>query len=279
VGELTVHADGQRPGERVPCLIFLDEAGYWLPQRRVQYLEKDTLGSLRDTFRTLATTGRKRGLLPVVLTQRISEIDKSVIAQMGVRVLMRAALKNDLDAYMSYIGKTSGISSEDIAAFTRGQAVVCLPGGTQIVTTFNERESEHISHTPQAAAAMQKFGGMPFHPTQQFTQAVVTLPTFTRYELAVLDVLREKVPQGESVTARDVMLKGSTLLRTTGTPAVRAILEKFFTDGTLAREGAGKSARYCLKSIQAAPTRGFGQGAFFMLISCVRYTGNALSKS
>src|SRR6266571_429760 len=42
IGELFTTTTAQAPHERVPCVIHLDEAGYWLPQEAVSYLSKET---------------------------------------------------------------------------------------------------------------------------------------------------------------------------------------------------------------------------------------------
>ena len=49
---------------------------------------------------------------------------------------------------------------ERIRGFQAGEAVVCLPDGSQSVTRLYERESRHLSHTPHITAALTKFAGM-----------------------------------------------------------------------------------------------------------------------
>ncbi len=169
---LTAWANAQPPESRVPCLVFLDEAAYWLPQSRVSYLSGDTLKALRDTFHVLATKGRKRGLTPILLTQRISELEKSVMAQANIYMLMKQSLDNDLDRYMDYVNR-SVATREQIAAFGPGQAIVKMPDGTQFTTTFHQRVSAHISHTPRAAAAVARYQSRPQNTTPP---GVVTAP-------------------------------------------------------------------------------------------------------
>src|SRR5260370_6112303 len=85
-----------------PCLVFLDEAEYWLPQSRPSYLSIQTSKRLLDAFHTLATMGRSRGLTPVITTQRIAKVNKDVIAQAEMNILMKAVLDIDLERYQEY---------------------------------------------------------------------------------------------------------------------------------------------------------------------------------
>jgi hypothetical protein len=157
VNELFAVAMAQAPQDRVPCVISLDEAAYWLPQEAVPYLSKSTRQALADVFHRLASRGRKLGLVPFLYTQSISEIAKSSIRQAGVKVLMRQTLDIDLARYAEYIRNCTPVRKKAIAAFAKGKAIVILPDGGQQLVQFHERESEHPSHTPLAQVALVKF--------------------------------------------------------------------------------------------------------------------------
>jgi hypothetical protein len=157
IGELFTVATAQAPQDRVPCIVHLDEASYWVPQEAVTYLSKQTRLALADAFHKLATRGRKMGLVPFLYTQSISEVGKQSIRQAGVKVLMRQTLDIDLNRYAEYIKNCTPARKKAIQAFPRGKAVVILPDGTQQAVQFYERQSEHTSHTPQAQAALVKF--------------------------------------------------------------------------------------------------------------------------
>lgn len=147
------YADSIPYASRVPCLVVLDEAQHWLPQTSVSYLSRAALLRLIDTFNEVGVRGRKRGLVPFLLTQRIAKINKDVISQLELKLFMKATLDNDLARYEEYIRR--GVStSEQIAAFASGQAVVCMPDGQQLVTRFYERESRHVSHTPHITTTL-----------------------------------------------------------------------------------------------------------------------------
>ena len=163
VSQLMRTTSGQPAQERVPCLVFLDEAAYWLPQGKTDAFGEVTQRALLDTFHQLAARGRKRGLIPCLFTQRISEINKKVISQAGVRVLMRATQDNDLDRYLSYIQR-GDLSPQQVKSriqgFKTGQAIITLPGGAQKSVRFHQRQSEHVSHTPKVQAALNKYASM-----------------------------------------------------------------------------------------------------------------------
>jgi hypothetical protein len=148
VNELFTVANAQAPQDRVPCVIHLDEAAYWIPQEAVPYLSKAT---------RLASRGRKLGLTPFLYAQSISEVGKPAIRQAGIKVLMRQTLDIDLNRYCEYIKGQPTRIKKAVQAFPQGKAVVLLPDGTQQVVQFYERVSAHPSHTPRSQAALAKF--------------------------------------------------------------------------------------------------------------------------
>src|SRR5229473_4651863 len=160
IDEVFTATNAIAPHDRIPCVIHLDEAGYWLPQEAVTYLCKETRKALADAFHKLASRGRKQGLAPFLYTQSISEVAKSAIRQAGIKVLMRQTLDIDLTRYCQYIQGATARTKKAIAAYPSGKAIVILPNGSQHRVQFNQRESEHVSHTPQAQAALIKFAAM-----------------------------------------------------------------------------------------------------------------------
>jgi len=157
INELFVVSNAIAPQDRYPCAIHLDEAAYWLPQDTVSYLSKDTRKAVLDAFHKLATRGRKQGLTPFLYTQSISEVRKETIRQAGIQILMRQTLDTDLDRYCEYIYGATSKTRALIRAYPRGKAVVILPDSSQIRVQFNERQSEHVSHTPLTQTAIKKF--------------------------------------------------------------------------------------------------------------------------
>jgi hypothetical protein len=158
IGELRMAAANQAPQDRVPCLLILDEAQYWLPQTKVAHLDKEIVTLLRDEFSVLSTRGRKLGLTPAYFTQRISEINKGVVSQAGIQILMRQTLDRDINRYFEYLSSRNTAKTRAvIRSFRRGESVVCFPDGTQLHTVFYPRSTQHVSNAPRAAAAVRKF--------------------------------------------------------------------------------------------------------------------------
>jgi hypothetical protein len=147
VNELIEYTSSQNPNDRLPCPVFLDEGQYWLPEESISYLSKDARKSLLDTFGVLLNTGRKRGLTPFIFTQRIAQVDKSVIS-MGVQIFMRQVIDTDHRRCMEYIRSEMVKDKKDLATLSEGEAFVCLPKGIQLRTQFKERISIHLSHAP-----------------------------------------------------------------------------------------------------------------------------------
>ena len=166
VNQLMTWAESRPSHERVPCLIVLDEAAHWLPERRGDYMSIDSFKSMRDTFRTISSIGRKRGLTPLYACPKISELSKSVMLP-GMYVFMKATLDTDLKRYLEYIHSTDLTAKQlktRIAAFSKGKAIVSLPTGSQKLVTFHTRKSEHTSHTPGVQAAINRYSSLPFDP-------------------------------------------------------------------------------------------------------------------
>jgi hypothetical protein len=157
VNELFTVTMAQAPQDRVPCVIHLDEAAYWIPQEPVPYLSKGTRQAMTDAFHRLASRGRKLGLVPFLYTQSISEVGKQSIRQAGIKILMRQTLDVDLNRYAEYIRNCTPARKKAIQTFTAGKAIVILPDGSQCVVQFYPRQSTHTSHTPRTQAALSKF--------------------------------------------------------------------------------------------------------------------------
>jgi len=169
LGELFAHASAQDdPNERTPCPCLLDEAQYWLPQGTVSYLSKEIARQLRDAWHILATRGRSLGLVPNYFTQNISELNKSVMRQCGLYILMRQVLDNDLDRYCEYIRHTNAAQLKNaVRAFAPGRAVVVLPNGEQLKVTFHPRASQHPSTTPTVRGLMARLARESTPPRKQ----------------------------------------------------------------------------------------------------------------
>jgi hypothetical protein len=159
------------PDKRVPCHVFLDEAQRYLPQTLSDsvILNKTVLGGLLKCYMDIIGTGGKRGIVPVILTQRFAQVNNKIMAQSEVFFLLRQTHDTDLDKCMEYVNREVA-TRKQIACFQPGQGVYIAFDGTQIVTQFHQRESSgERSATPQAEAA-SRYAHMPMHrPTVRET--------------------------------------------------------------------------------------------------------------
>lgn len=177
-------ASAQAPLDRVPCVIHTDEAGYWLPQKAVSYLSKETRLALLDAYSMIVSRGRKRGLVPFFYTQFISQVNKDVIRQSGLHVLMRQVQDIDIKRYGEYVALTPE-RREQITSFDKGEAVIHgLPDGSVKHVHFHERASAHVSHTPRARAAIAKFAGR--RDEYDSLQSASTLPASTPHNIKAI---------------------------------------------------------------------------------------------
>lgn len=163
VNALMREAEGTPMHLRVPCLIGMDEASYWLPQQRGDSLDKDTYRQLKDAFEAVATRGRKRGLVPFLFTQKFSGINKDVLSP-GTYILMKQVTHTEQERYLDYIlpiGEFLYFNDRQkklrIGDLRTGEAIVRLATGEQQVTRLHHCQSEHHSHTPKTETALVRY--------------------------------------------------------------------------------------------------------------------------
>ena len=132
----------QYEDERVPCQVYLDEAQRFLPQNLDDSIIDDRLvrQALLRSYMDIIAVGGKRGLSPVILTQRFSQVNKKIMAQSEVFFLLRQTNDNDLKRCMEYVNNTTA-TPEEIACFAQGEGVYIAATGEQLVTQFSPRES------------------------------------------------------------------------------------------------------------------------------------------
>src|SRR6266581_3325344 len=166
--------DGLPVSHRTPCLIGLDEAALFLPQRRGEIFSTEVYKAMADAFHNVATTGRKRGLTPVLFTQKISEVLKICLSP-GTYIMLKQVVHTDLKRYLDYIEREdifSYMTERQICQFVSslqpGRAIVKLATGEQHICQFYPRESVHTSHTPQVQAALNKYGAVGFDANASF---------------------------------------------------------------------------------------------------------------
>jgi hypothetical protein len=155
----------EHPAERTTCQVYLDEAQRYLPQSLDDSVIQDKVvrSELLRAYMDILAIGGKRGIAPVILTQRLAQVNKKIMAQSEVLFLMRQTMDNDLARCMEYVKRSTG-TEEMIAQFQPGQGIYIGVDGTQVLTHFYPRRSNGArSHTPRAAVAL-RYAQMPMHP-------------------------------------------------------------------------------------------------------------------
>jgi hypothetical protein len=150
-------AEEQAPAARVPALICLDEAQHFLPQNSsVSNIRGEQAAALLKAFMDINARGRKRGLTPIIATQRPAQIRKEVIAGSEIYFLMKQTNARDLDAYEELLGREQ-VDRRAITSFAKGECLVYESGESWRIR-FLERESEHRGTTPTLTQALNRYG-------------------------------------------------------------------------------------------------------------------------
>jgi len=143
---------------------WVDEAQRYLPQTLSDsvILDRGLLAELLRCYMDIIAIGGKRGLAPVILTQRFAQVNNKIMAQSEVFFLLRQTHDTDLKRCMEYVREEIA-TKEHMAQFRPGQGVYIASDGSQVVTQFHERESSgKRSSTPQAEAAY-RYASMPMY--------------------------------------------------------------------------------------------------------------------
>jgi hypothetical protein len=149
-------AEEQAPAARVPALICLDEAQHFLPQNSsVSNIKGEQAAALLKAFMDVNARGRKRGLTPIIATQRPAQIRKEVIAGSEIYFLMKQTNARDLDAYEELLGREQ-VDRRAITSFAKGECLVYESGESWRIR-FLERESEHRGTTPTLTQALNRY--------------------------------------------------------------------------------------------------------------------------
>jgi hypothetical protein len=113
---------------RTPMLLVIDEADAIAPQSPYKGEER-MLGAAEDLVRR----GGQRGIGVVLITQRAAVLNKNVLTQVGILILLRTTGSQDLDQLNEWIKKHArpeekGLVMETLAALPVGTAWVWAPG-------------------------------------------------------------------------------------------------------------------------------------------------------
>ncbi len=133
---------------RRPCMIIIDEAQFFCPQRRSVHIQKLSTAAVS----VLAHDSRKAGLGTLLLTQRNAAISKSVVFDANVRIFGRHSYMADFKAVKEY---SPNLDYHHVANLRTGQAYLVGPRGT-VMVNFNLRETEALGDTPAFESSLDK---------------------------------------------------------------------------------------------------------------------------
>ncbi|MCL2445416.1 MAG: ATP-binding protein [Oscillospiraceae bacterium] len=103
-----------------PIAIFCDEAHLYIPQNTNQSIEDASLSS----FERIAKEGRKYGVGLVVISQRPSEVNRTVLSQSGNFIAMRLTNADDQNVIKKLLPDSLGDFAELLPILDIGEALV-----------------------------------------------------------------------------------------------------------------------------------------------------------
>ena len=106
----------QALGHRIPCVIFLEEAHNWMPQRGVT--------AVSGVLTTIAAEDRKRGLSLVMVSQRSARLNKDVLTQADISFLHRVRHPADLKVYIDMVPRPPRRVRDLVNALDIGTALI-----------------------------------------------------------------------------------------------------------------------------------------------------------
>lgn len=218
---------------RHPTLVVLEEAQLFAPEGG----DKDAALAISD----LSRRGRKKGLCLVVVTQRISDVKKSVVAQCGNRLIGLTTLDTDVNRAASELGLED---KQRLRVLERGEFLAygpAFPFRDVRLLAFGDTET----HAPRLT---QGGGSKPPPPTPEKLRSVLALldqiPKEAAKEVADLAEAKARIRDLErEVRAKPVPVEQVTKVERVEVP--RSVLSKRDAKALrrLAEAGAGLRGR------------------------------------
>lgn len=144
-----------RPGKDFPLHIVVDEANRFVPQtiRNREEADQRMLGA----FETLVLQGGLRGIGTTLVSQRAAIVNKNVLEQIDMLIVLRVVGPNDQDAIRDYIRAHGTLEErremmDSLASLDIGEAWFWEPGGDPPLfqrVRIRERRTFNSSATPK----------------------------------------------------------------------------------------------------------------------------------
>jgi hypothetical protein len=137
----------KHPDARRLCAVFLDEAQSYLPQDVKDSIISEPVArdAMMNAYMQVLAVGGSLGLFPVILTQRISQVAKKIVAQSELAFLLKQTMDLDINRYQSF----TTVQKEKIRALKQGQGIYVDIEGASSIHQFHKRtSSDSMSRTP-----------------------------------------------------------------------------------------------------------------------------------
>lgn len=142
-------AQAQQETDRLPCLIFVDEAhNFWPEERKLSAfstMRKESFDALQAAHNRIVTGGRSYGYTMILATQRIANIAKWAIAPLQIKVIMRHRELNDLKRCKEDAGEAD---QKALTTLEPGQGIVIGLTDDPMTVQFDLQPARHVSVTP-----------------------------------------------------------------------------------------------------------------------------------
>lgn len=168
-----------------PCLVILDEGHIFAPEKGAG--EANSSEAVKD----MATRGRKRGFALVVATQRLSKLDKNVVAELNTKLIGRSSLDVDMKRSAFELGFTQKDDIFSLRSLAKGEFYAFGPGISDSVTKIKIGKVE-TQHFETGSKNLLK----PISPTEKIKQSLAKLadlPKEVEQELKTKEDLVRKV--------------------------------------------------------------------------------------
>lgn len=128
-------------GQHQAMVLIVEEAHLFAPQKRAG----EAAQALEITV-TIARRGRKHGINTVFVSQRPGDLEKDVLGQSNVRIIMRLDLEHDFNAVRTLLPK--GIKHETVLSLMTGEFFLRIGPDFHRVQRVRARRVPDLGQTP-----------------------------------------------------------------------------------------------------------------------------------
>jgi len=168
-----------------PCLVIIDECHIFAPEKTSG--ESESLDSVKD----LATRGRKRGFALVAATQRLSKLNKDVVAELNTKLIGRSSLDVDMKRAAFELGFTDKKDVLSLRNMNKGEFYAFGPALTNEVTKI--MVDNVLTTHPEAGKTYQKTKSAPAEKVKRVLEKLKDLPVEAEEELKTHEDLKRKI--------------------------------------------------------------------------------------